>query len=46
MSYLSSLPKLPTELQAHVRGGYMRDDSVWLEFDHESFFENLARAEQ
>lgn len=46
MSYLPGLPQLPEELQAHVRGGYMKDDSIWLEFDHESFFENLARAEQ
>lgn len=46
MGSLPGLPQLPTELQAHVRGGYMKDDSVWLEFDHESFFESLARSEQ
>ncbi len=46
MSSLPSLPQLPEELQAHVRGGYVKDDSVWLEFDHETFFEELARLEQ
>ncbi len=46
MSPFPSLPQLPDELQAHVRGGYMKGDSVWLEFDHESFFENLVHAEQ
>jgi twitching motility protein PilI len=40
------LPQLPEELQAHVRGGYIRDDSVWLEFDHESFFEALVNSGQ
>jgi twitching motility protein PilI len=46
MSSFPGLPPLPEDLQAHVRGGYMKGDSVWLEFDHESFFENLARSEQ
>jgi twitching motility protein PilI len=46
MKPLPGLPQLPAELQAHVRGGYMKDDRVWLEFDHESFFENLVRTEQ
>ncbi len=45
VSFLPGLPQLPAELQAHVCGGYMKDDAVWLEFDHESFFENLVRAE-
>ncbi len=46
MSFLPGLPQLPAELQAHVRNGYMKGDTVWLEFDHESFFENLACSEQ
>jgi twitching motility protein PilI len=46
MSFLPNLPQLPEELQAHVRAGYIKGDSVWLEFDHESFFENLVRSEQ
>ncbi len=46
MSFLPGLPQLPADLQAHVRGGYMKGDTVWLEFDHESFFENLVRMDQ
>lgn len=46
MSFLPGLPQLPADLQAHVRGGYTKGDTVWLEFDHESFFENLVRQEQ
>lgn len=46
MSFLPGLPQLPADLQAHVRGGYMKGDTVWLEFDHESFFENLVRLDQ
>jgi twitching motility protein PilI len=46
MGSLPGLPQLPVELQDHVRGGYMKGNSVWLEFDHESFFENLVHSEQ
>ncbi len=46
MSFFSGLPQLPEQLQAHVRGGYTKGDTVWLEFDHESFFENLVQAVQ
>lgn len=46
MSSLPGLPQLPEDLQAHVRGGYVKDDSVWLEFDHESFFGELALSVQ
>jgi twitching motility protein PilI len=46
MSSFPGLPQLPEELQAHVRGGYIKGESVWLEFDHESFFENLVHSEQ
>jgi twitching motility protein PilI len=46
MSFFSDLPQMPGELQAHLRGGYTKGDSVWLEFDHESFFENLVHAKQ
>src|SRR5512139_3482220 len=41
---LTSLPQLPVELQPHVRGGHMKDETAWLEFDHESFFDDLARS--
>jgi twitching motility protein PilI len=46
MNSLPVLPQLPEELQAHVRGSFINGDGVWLEFDHESFFENLVHAEQ
>lgn len=46
LSSFPGLPQLAEELQPHVRGGYVKDDSVWLEFDHESFFEDLVRPEQ
>lgn len=42
MTHLPSTPQLPAELQLHVRGCYVKDDAVWLEFDHHSFFEELA----
>ena len=46
LSSFPGLPQLPDELQPHVRGGYVKGDSFWLEFDHESFFEDLVRPEQ
>lgn len=44
MSLLPHLPQLPTVLKAHVRLGYVKDDMIWLEFDHNSFFEELVHA--
>ncbi len=44
MNRLPGLPQLPAELQAHVRNGYAKDNTVWLEFDHETFFDELARS--
>jgi twitching motility protein PilI len=46
MGALPVLPQLPEELQAHVRSAYVKGEGVWLEFDHESFFEDLVRSEQ
>jgi twitching motility protein PilI len=37
------LPQLPTVLQEHVSVGYVKDEYIWLEFNHESFFEALTR---
>ncbi len=37
-----NLPQLPALLQEHVHAGYVKDDQVWLDFNHESFFEKLA----
>lgn len=44
MNHLPAMPDLPAELQAHVRGVYVHEQAMWLEFDHESFFEELARS--
>ncbi len=33
----------PELLREHVRGGYLQDDAVWLEFDHGSFFDQMSR---
>lgn len=39
---LSRLPPLPEVLRPHVAKAYVRDDVVWLEFDHRSFFQTLG----
>lgn len=41
MEPIAHLPQLPTALRGHVSAGYTRDEHVWLEFDHESFFGSL-----
>jgi twitching motility protein PilI len=46
MKPFPGVPQLPEELQAHVRSGFMQDNSVWLEFDHETFFEELVHSVQ
>jgi twitching motility protein PilI len=40
---LPNLPQLPTALNGHVHTGYVKDEMIWLEFDHNSFFEEMAR---
>jgi twitching motility protein PilI len=40
---IAQLPVLPSVLQEHVNAGYVKDERVWLEFNHESFFEKLTR---
>ncbi len=40
---LNSLPQLPDALQDHVRGGYVQDQMVWLDFDHAAFFGETSR---
>jgi twitching motility protein PilI len=37
------LPQLPTALNGHVHTGYIKDEMIWLEFDQNSFFEELSR---
>jgi twitching motility protein PilI len=44
MRPISSLPRLPLMLQEHVRAGYLKEERIWLEFDHESFFGKLTHA--
>lgn len=41
---IRQLPQLPSVLQEHVSAGYVKDEYIWLEFNHESFFETLTRA--
>lgn len=40
---LSRLPPLPASLRIHVTKAYAQDDIVWLEFDHQDFFQALGR---
>ena len=39
---LSNLPPLPAALRSHVSAGYVQDGTVWLEFDHGTFFEEVC----
>ncbi|MGV8933168.1 MAG: chemotaxis protein CheW [Gallionellaceae bacterium] len=41
LSSLPSLPILPAALNGHVSKGYIKDENMWLEFDHNSFFEEM-----
>ena len=36
------MPQLPPQLQHHVNAAFFRDDSVWLDFQHQGFFEQLS----
>ncbi|MFZ6658490.1 chemotaxis protein CheW [Undibacterium sp. TJN19] len=40
---VTQLPQLPAMLEVHVSAAYVKDERVWLEFNHESFFEKLSR---
>ncbi len=41
---ISQMPQLPVTLEAHVPAAYVKDERVWLDFNHESFFEKLSHA--
>ncbi len=41
---LQRLPQLPNKLEGCVSTGYMKEESLWLEFDHEAFFSTLVAA--
>ncbi|MDD5058733.1 MAG: chemotaxis protein CheW [Sideroxydans sp.] len=40
---LTNLPQLPETLRKHVSAGFVQDETVWLEFDHGSFFDEVCR---
>lgn len=40
---VSGAPVAPERLQEHVRGGYLQDDKIWLEFDRGAFFDEVSR---
>lgn len=42
LSPVTQTPPLPERLSAHVGEGYVEDQSFWIEFRHESFFEALV----
>ena len=42
LSPLPHMPQLPTALSGHVHKGYIKDETIWLEFDHGSFFQALV----
>ena len=44
MRPIANLPLLPPLLQQHVGAGYMKDERVWLEFEHDGFFSKLTDA--
>ena len=41
LNLLSNLPHLPTALDGHVHAGYVKDEMIWLEFDHGTFLTGL-----
>lgn len=43
LSPLPNMPQLPTSLNGHVRSGYVKDHTIWLEFNHATFFDELVR---
>jgi twitching motility protein PilI len=40
---VSRMPSLPANLQEHVSAAFFKDTGIWLDFNHESFFENISR---
>jgi hypothetical protein len=39
---LSRPPPLPAALQPHIVKAYAQDDIIWLELDHQSFFQVIG----
>lgn len=42
LSRMAQLPDLPAGLKEHVPAGYTHDGDVWLEFEHQGFFESAV----
>ena len=40
---LSEIPDVPEILKDHVRTAYKQEDTVWLEFEHEPFFDEIGK---
>lgn len=40
---LRDMPPLPEILEPHIPAAYVKDDTIWLDFDHQSFFTQLGR---
>jgi chemotaxis signal transduction protein len=40
---LRNLPPLPEVLEAHVSAAYAKESTIWLDFDHQSFFTQLGK---
>lgn len=36
------MPQLPVALQEHVSASYLQDERVWLDFNHEGFFDSIC----
>ena len=43
LSPLPNMPQLPTALNGHVHSGYVKDHTIWLEFNQATFFDELVR---
>lgn len=44
LAAITHLPALPARLQGPVSKAYSKDEQLWLEFDHEFFFDSLSRS--
>lgn len=38
---VTRLPQLPERLQEHVSAAWLQEERIWLDFNHESFFDKL-----
>ena len=39
---IAHLPQLPITLQEHVTASYLQNERVWLDFNHEGFFDRIS----